>query len=382
MDLTQYATVLDTALGDLQPVAAVLDAAVTGQPLPREGCRRLAWNAWILDDMPEAQLPMLATRLAAAAAQCPADMPAERARLVLAAAYFAATGKAPSEALRARVAEVDALLDQPELLNSNLDVLGYLDENFFTAVKAGGAEQTRRFYARYVAVMDAAYSDTHFAEADRLATVASKLSAAKVLLGEIPAALQKEARTRLETAIAATHTPYVRSSILNAALPSYELLDMNEAAYRQLQKELSNAQYGYYFKADLAALAEALKKNDEAIEWSRQGYAESKGLATRFQWGNLYLNRLLRLKPDDTALIQSVGSQVLGELAGQDRIYRRTLTRLTTLDAALLKWQAAKPKQRSAVLKALRDRMQQNCAQIPAGDAPHASCEGFLAKAA
>jgi len=390
MDLEQYATLLDTALGDLQPVATLLDAAATGQPLQPEGCRRLAYNAWILDEFPEPQLSMLATRLAAAAAQCPADMPAERARLVLVAAYFAATAegdallkkRAPSEALRARIIDVDALLDQPPLLTANLDALGYLDEDFFIAVKAGGAEQAQRFYTRYAAIMEVAFSDTHFAEADRLYTVASKLAAAQALLGHIPAPLQKEARARLDAAIATSHTPYVRSGIINAALPIYELLDMNAAAYTQLQQELAKTEYGYYYKADLAALAEELKKNDEAIEWSRQAYEESKGVATRFQWGSLYLNRLLRLKPTDTVLIEKVAMQVLGELDGSDRIYRRTVTRLTALDAALLKWSAAQPKQRAAVLQALRVRMQQICGGIPDGDAAQARCAGFLAKAA
>jgi protein disulfide-isomerase len=159
-----------------------------------------------------------------------------------------------------------------------------------------------------------------------------------------------------------------------------DTLDQKEEAYRVIQGELPKTQTAYYYKADLADLAEALGRKDEALEWSRQAYAESQGAATRFQWGRLYLNALLRLKPDDTAAIRQVGTQVLKELDGQDRIYRRARTRLAQLDGELRKWSAAAPV-RAPVLRALRQQLQVTCVRIPAAEPARTSCDAFLAGA-
>jgi len=148
-----------------------------------------------------------------------------------------------------------------------------------------------------------------------------------------------------------------------------------------VQGEVPNSETAYYYKADLADLAEQLGRKDEALEWARQAYAESQGTATRFQWGRLYLTALMRLKPDDTATIRTVGIQVLKELDGTDRIYRRARTRLVQLDGDLRKWSAAAPA-RTPVLRALRQQLQGTCTRIPAAEPARASCDAFLAGAA
>jgi thiol-disulfide isomerase/thioredoxin len=116
MDLSLYASVLDTALADVQPVEALLAAATTGTTLDPEQCRRLAFNGWepdLADD--EAGNSKLAGQLSSAAEHCPAGSPVERARLKIFAAGYAThaeadalkAGQSPSEALRARVAAVN-----------------------------------------------------------------------------------------------------------------------------------------------------------------------------------------------------------------------------------------------------------------------------------
>src|SRR5271170_5384056 len=94
MDLSQFASVLDSALGDLQPANKLLTEAAH-RPLKLSECRRLAYNGWILEP-PDLVVPARLTRqLSSAAAHCPADAQAERARLQVIAAYFAAAAAAP-----------------------------------------------------------------------------------------------------------------------------------------------------------------------------------------------------------------------------------------------------------------------------------------------
>lgn len=386
MDLSQYANVLDLALADLQPASVLLASAAQGHPLKDVECRRLAYTAWGLEDIDANASGAQSRKLQAAAKQCPATLTHERARLVAIAATFAADaektalkqGAQPGKALQALVAEVYASLADPAAASADADAYFYPGESFFQAARALKSPTPEQYYQRFAAVMDAAARRPEFTEADHLAAIGNRLQAARILLGQIDPALAKDARAAVDIALAGQQIPYVRSGIINAVLPIFDLLGQNEEAYRVVQGELGKTQTPYYYKADLADLAETLGRKSEALDWARQAYAESQGVATRFQWGRLYLGALLRLSPADTATIRQVGGQVLNELDGTDRIYRRARTRLASLDGELRKWAAGASDARTPVLRALRAQLQGTCAKIPAADAARASCDAFL----
>lgn len=389
MDLAQYASVLDLALGEVQPASALIAAAAAGQSLNEPQCRQLAYTAWGLEDVEPGSSGTQAAKLRAAAAQCPSSLRRERARLSYVAAAYAADaegealsgGAAPSASLRQQVGEVYALLADAETGAANADAIASLGESFFLAAKAAGKPTAESFYRRFAATTEAAAQRPEFTEADHLMSTANRLQAAKVLNGQLDPAQVAVARAQVDAALAGKQTAYVRSSVINSVLWILHVLGEKEEAYRVVQGELPKTQTAYYYKADLADLAEQLGRKDEALEWSRQAYAESQGNATRFQWGRLYLGALLRLKPDDLATIRQVGIQVLQELEGQDRIYRRARIRLAQLDGELRKWGAAAP-QRAPVLRVLRQQLQGTCGKIPATEPARASCDAFLAGAA
>jgi tetratricopeptide (TPR) repeat protein len=241
---------------------------------------------------------------------------------------------------------------------------------------------SQRFATSFTNVMEAAAHDNRFAEADQLLSIASELQANKTLssAGNISPKMAKAARTRLETALGKQATPYVRSGLINSGLHIYDLLGLNEEAYRMVKAELTNTATPYYYKADLADLAESLGRNDEAIDWLSQAYNESKGTATRTQWGVRYVSGLLRLKPNDTDRIRDASTQVLGELDGNDRIYRRARVALSKLDVALRAWNDKATGAHHEVLKTLHDRLQKTCVRIPASEPARQSCDAFLAK--
>lgn len=389
MDLGAYATILDTALADLEPADLLLDAAASGRALNAGQCRRLAYNAWQLEPGAEpADSTRLAQRLIAAAGKCPADARVERARLQIYAANYAAqaegdalkSGQPASAALRAQVVVMDGILRHENIALEASDALQSLGASFFRAVKSDGAVASS-WLAHFVRVMDAAAADPRFAEADQLGAIGSKLAAIKLIDGAIPAGVARAARARVAAAIAGVQIPYVRSGIINSALIIYDFLGQNELAYKVVQGELAKTATPYYYKADLGELAERLGRRDEALKWYAEGYAEARGPATRFQWGQIYAASLLRLQPDDAARISSVTGQVLGELDGPDRIYRRDRMRLARLDKALRKWDVDTHGAHHQVIVELRVRMQQQCVKIPQIEPARASCDAFLASA-
>jgi thiol-disulfide isomerase/thioredoxin len=389
MDLSLYAGVLDTALADVQPVESLLAATSSATALSLEQCRRLALNGWEPDQGEDAAgNARLAQQLDTASDRCPQAARTERARLKIFAAGYATeaeadalkAGKMPSAALRAHVAAVGEVLASKSTALQVTDALQSLNENFFRAVKADDAA-AGPWLASFTKVMDAAASDPDFAEADQLGAIGSKLTAIKVIKGSVPAGVARAASARVASALAGNQIPYVRSGIINAVLPIYDALDQNEKAYKVVQGELTKTATPYYYKADLGDLAEGLGRKDEALKWFSEGYAEARGPATRFQWGSFYASSLLRLDPNDPDKILTVTGQVLSELDGPDRIYRRARMRLARLDKSLRKWDADTGNAHHAVIVGLRERMQHICVKIPQTEPARASCDAFLASA-
>ncbi|HEX9140456.1 MAG TPA: thioredoxin family protein [Steroidobacteraceae bacterium] len=389
MDLSQFASVLDSALGALQPVNKLLTDAAR-RPLNLSECRRLAFNGWILEPPDVVASARLPRQLSGAATHCPAEAKAERARLQVIAAYFAtedaaheAAGTPLSAALKARIGAVLTILAQPKLADSVADVLQWLGEPFFHALAVEKPPLVPTVLAEYSAAMDSNADDSRYAAADQLGAVASKLEAIKTLGpgGTIPKPEIAAANARIDAALAANQLPYLRSGIINSALHIYDEADEDELGYTLLKGELDHTATPYYYEADLADLCEALGRKDEAVSWLARAYRESKGTATRFQWGALYASGLIRMQPDGADEIASVTGQVLDELGGPDRIYQRARLRLDKLDKDLQAWNDAAKGAHQDVLRTLRGRMQQICGKIPATEPARQSCDAFLAHA-
>jgi hypothetical protein len=386
MDLTQYAGVLDVALAELQPVTELLDQALKGQALNQGECRRLALNGWAVDeDLGESDVARRAAQLRGAARLCPAKLLNERARLQVIGGWFQsqaeaaaiAAGDQPSAALLADIKAVQALLRDAHRALAVGDALLYLREDFFRAVKA--TPDAEAWLASFVRAMDALAVDPDYAIADQLLAIRAKIFALRAIHGAVPEGTAKAALARLEAALASEKQPYARSTILNSGIHIYKLLGRGERAYTIVQAEMAHSPAGYYSKADLADIAESLGRRDDALRWYAASFADARGPATRFQWGQTYAEALLRLDADDTPRISAVTAQVLGELEGPNRLYRRDRTRLAHLDQALRDWNAASHGARAAVLTQLRQRMQQICVRIPGSEPARGSCDAFLA---
>jgi thiol-disulfide isomerase/thioredoxin len=390
MDLSQYAEVLDTVLGDVRPVGTILAALKSGgaRPLSHDDCQRLAYYGWDLTDEVSSRSEALAQTLSRAAAQCPTDSENDKARLMLTAANLAAdgeadrlsAGKAPGTRLVQLVDQVDTILKNPAAANLLADAIGGLDESFFQAVAKTAPRDTAGWTQRFSAVMDAAATDARFSAADHLYFLYAKLVAVKTLdpQHKIPAELSTQAHQRIDAALAGKLDEHSRASVVNAALNVLDEVGDDDRAYAITREQMAQSKSPYYYMLDLASLDEKRGHIDTAVEWLAQAYAQSQGAATRFQWGTDYLLGLLRMKPADDAAIRAAGLSILGELDGPDRIYRRTRVRLERLDHALSKWNAKGG--HGATIAALRQRMAGICRQIPRDDPANATCRSFLAK--
>jgi len=372
VDLSLYADLLDAALGDVKPLSDVL-ATLRARPaaLTAADCRRLVYYAWEVGAVPEKDERALAGRLLQAATICPGLSSLERARLEVISASFAPAPRAVSRVLE--------LIADPAIAPRLVDNLEALGDPFFAAVAARGAAVSADFVRHWSHAMQAVAMDPRVIDADQLAAIGMQLVVVKQFADphSVPAALAAAARARVAAALAKPMDPYVRAGVVNSASFIDEQLGDDDANYAMLNAELATAKAPYYYMVDLGEIEERRGKVAAALAWYERAYRESRGIATRFQWGNTYLAALLRLTPEDHARIRSVGLEVLAELDGPDRIQARTRRRLETLDAKLRSWN--EQQHATGEVEALHARMAAICAKLPPEDTGRAACRMFLA---
>lgn len=382
MPLEVYAEMLDLVLGDVRPLDDVLAAARSAR-LSENDCRRLAYNGWGLEDASDERALDLAAALEKAADACAGHMPVESARLTVAAAAFAVQSTAESpDAIawqRRLVRGVREIVTDPERSVAIADALRELGDEYFSAAKTLEPEHTRDLLEAWTHTMDEAARDARFSPGDRLAALRSKMQAFSALDPTgVPASLAADARRAVDETLGEVGASPARRGAVNGAINLLVALGDIESAYAIAENELASSRTPYYHMADLAWLDEMMGRYGAAIAWLERAYRASSGPATRFQWGVNWVRGLLRMFPEDEAAIRDAALDVLGELEGPDKIYRRTRARLETLDESLREW-AAEPG-RDDTLDALRRRMSSICDGIPEHENDAlASCKAFLA---
>ena len=386
MDLSLYAGVLDDALSDVRPVKDVLDLAVkAAAPLSATDCRRLAYHAFDLEDEGVFSGANLQTAFENAARLCPAELAKERARFSILAAAEAATlqkdalgkgGKA-DKALTVLIVRVNELITNKDLSLANADALRGLPREFYLAARQTLPQLAPALRERIMATAEAATTNPQFAPADQLAAQLVKIRVAKAYAvdDKVPTDVRSVALATATRMLAVKQEPYVRAGVVNSAINIYIALDDWEKARDLLALEASTSNTPHYYLGDLADAEEHLGNKQRSLELLAEAYRQAKGPASRFQWGYQYLDGLLRLSPDDTATIEKIGSEVIGELDGPNRIHRRTLSRLTRLDKALREWNTTPV--RAAVIAKLRTRVAQACGKSPGDVAAETGCKSF-----
>ncbi|MET0293268.1 MAG: thioredoxin family protein [Steroidobacteraceae bacterium] len=385
-DLSSYAELLDLALDQVTPLSQVLATLRSSETakLARSDCRRIAYNGWALD--PQVEAGELIGDLTLAADRCPVEAVHERDRLLLAAADLAAraerktveTGNPPSERLTKLLDGVDALLADDARALATSDALLSLGEDFFVLERLARPARITAFRARWFALMDRIEIDGRLSPSSQLLSAASRLQAAKSLesSGNIPDAVATRSRQTLDAFLARDYDADARSALVNSASWVLTLLGDDDRLRGLLENQIRTSGTPYYYLPDLADLEEKAGRKTEALALLERGYRESRGIATRFQWGGLYVNGLLRMSPRDEPRIRAALLDVIAELDGPNRIHARARSRLERLRPALATW-ADETKNRPT-LAAVGERWEQICNGLPESDPIRAECSRLL----
>lgn len=388
VDPDQYMRVLTLGMNGAKPVKATLATALAPaaggrDKLAPEDWRMLAYYSWITDEQQLAPRKDLAKTLTRLAKACPADQVDTATRLELQALAAAAREKekgAPVDP--AAMERVLAVLGDPNRARENFDLLANYAGSIAAYLAPAASPGRSRLTAAWNAALDRFIADPAIATDDRLVAVNAKIELAKldVPKGPLPDALLATVRAEAERADRETKDIYARQSAISGAAEVLAEADLLAESDALLTRELARSHSPYYFMLGLAANAKKRGDKAGALEWAEKAYASAKGPATRLQWGVSYLRTLIATAPEDSARIERVAGQIIGELeATPETFYERNRRALERLGRELAAWN--KDKRHDASVQRIRTEMASVCAKLPAGDPARATCEGALVPA-
>jgi thioredoxin-related protein len=389
IDIQAYANVLDLALERMRPATEIVARVVDdGAALDASDCRLMAYYSWDQNpSMFDGRDPAEVYRKLSDA--CPATSGAEASMLYL--EYLRAAIATPAEGeepvslgdgeRQQALARVEAVLDDAALIRANLYTVLVSGARITNAITAAGTPEREALQAKFLAALDRLSRDETLFVTERLYALIGRIRFERIAdeQADVSPELRQLAHDQVARADAETTDPYARQALVNVA--AYVLVEagLREEARQMLVAELERSKQPYYFMVDIAHIEQEAGNYDAAIEWLKRAYDESRGPATRFQWGTYYVLGLLEMTPDDSERIEAATIQVVHELEASRAFYQRPKAQLQRLEQRLEAWNAEGT--RGAALQRIRQGVLAICGKIPEQEAARATCDGFLAPA-
>ncbi len=345
IDISQYNTILALSLDQVRPTADLIQAAMTNpESLSRRDFAQLAYYSWGQDfNARPADAPTDLLRTIAELA-APVDQTAA-ARLFL--QYLVESKQAWSEddALKIEGAEpwLNKILDDNTLTLACWDYIAYWPE--VLDVLSLSESEKARLASKW---QDHVFNLRHNEQLSTAEQLAGWLPALYYHFEKSETALPSETVDLLVADMAQadqkTRNAFARQSVISQMDYIYQQAHMVDKARALLLAELDKSASPYYFMSGLGAIDEDAGNTRQAINWYKRAYETSTGSATRFQWGASYVRALVRLAPQENALIASTAERLLTEFAsGNELSTGRNFRVLRSLKSQLGKWKTENP---------------------------------------
>jgi hypothetical protein len=228
--------------------------------------------------------------------------------------------------------------------------------------------------------MNGVWHDETLSVTDRLGSMAPEIQLCTLEDKQacVPPELQEEVKQRVAWAEQQATGDYERHAAINTATSLLTSAGLNDDAKELLLAELDHSVAPYYLMGWLSKIAEEAGDKEQAIDWLQRAYDNSKGRATRFQWGTNYLIGLMDLAPDNGERIEEETVAVLGELLALDDAFNgRNKSRLERLETHLSSWNGDGSK--DSQVEVIREKVRTACVKLPDPSDERSLCESFLA---
>lgn len=374
---------MQRTLAGARSTRAILDDARAGKPLPHAEWQALAFYSWGTDEAQlaggESAAQVLAALAEAAAKDAGAgDELATRFWLKALAERGGEKDAKPAADAAAVQTRLQGLLADPARTRRHADVLiGGAKDIVRIASSVGSAERAALIDA-YDTALKRLQNDAELSRADRTDCLISRVALRRLELPDtaldvaLPGGLREEVQAHAARMDKEIDNGYERQAVMTSAGYLLRVAGLPAESDALLTANLKKSHSPYYLMSQLATNAKLQGKSQEALAWHERAYKESKGPATRLQWGATYVTALFELAPGESRRIDKAVADVLADAAKDKGAFydrsSRSLKRIATRAAA---WE-----DKAAAAK-LRTRFDALCAKLPAKDPQRATCGGL-----
>lgn len=381
----QVLDLLRLGLSGGRPSREVLADARAGKTLTPNEWRLLAFYSWGTDDDQLVSRGESASVLAELAIASAAAGPETATRLWLRAAAASDDGKGlkADEPLRERVLRV---LADPAQVRAHVDVI--INGAPEMVRMLGDSPETRQpFVAAFEPALRRLETDPALSRNDRLAALVSRVELARLevprreLRPPLPESLLRDVREHAAAADRGTTDAYERQAVIPFAAHALERAGLWADGEALLKGNLGRSVSPYYLMSQLGGMARRQGHNDEALQWLAKAFDQSRGPATRLQWGAGYLQALVELKPADVTRIETTAGGLFDEAARDSgAFFKRSAGSLQRIGRALTAWN--KDGSHTASIRRLQARLGRMCSRVEAAEQRQEHCRTLLSTAA
>ena len=398
VDPAKYMQVLDIGIKARRPIKEVLAAALGSNAsratLQPADWRLLAFYSWDTDASALINPDALAKTLNSLAKSVPPELKDLRDRIQL-RAIGASVSIKPNKLVFTDSMNglLTKLLTNPEMSKQNLDIVLYQADSVLKAIASRSPAQAKNLGQLWMKALDLLFVDASLSTPDRLSAASVRFSVARLDLSgkasnathqgsnSAPAPISPElvsyARNAVTVAVSTASDPTQRQAVIPAAadlLAEAGLLDESDAL---LKAELPKAIAPYYHMLGLAENAKTRKDTKAAVDWAAKAWENSKGTATRLQWGASYINYLVDLSPNDSARIERTALAIVAEVGPTpDMFYGRSARSLKRLASKLKAWNKNSTHQVS--LDLVQAQLTGICKLLPKQDLSRSTCDSVF----
>jgi len=378
IDIDRYNEVLRISLNHMRPTKQLLRMAMTApDSLEASDYRQLAFYSWGQDfnTLPEGSGPSLFRDLADRAEK---QDEISSARLYM--QYLEASSREHSDETPVKIEgaqqRLSAILNSDELVVASWESFAYYPK--IVKILALQPEERKKVETLWQDRTMALRHNPKLSLEEQLAAWIPKLYFHFESTEEpLPASVVDQLDEEIAKANASVSNVSARHSLVDQIETVYVTARMYDKARALLLKELETSKSPYYFMSGLGALAEREQKPAEALEWYRKAYENSKGSATRFQWGGSYVRALIRLAPDENELILSTAEALFNDLRSRDEVFSgRNFRVLKRLNEQLIAWKSEE--QSDAVAQRFSSRIEALCASEDEGSIEKQNCQSLM----